>query len=65
MEENFKEIKNAEKVLIRGNEIIILGCPEEDDENHNCDVMGCGQWCVLFRGWLRAKEIGVTLHERK
>lgn len=23
-------------------EIIVMGRPKEDDENHNCDAMGCG-----------------------
>jgi len=22
-------------------EIIVCGCPETDDESHNCDAMGC------------------------
>ena len=30
--------------------IIITGTPEEDDESHNCDAMGCGSVDhVLYR----------------
>ena len=63
----WNEIKGIGRVLINGNEIVVLGSPEDDnDEAHNCDVMGCtNSECVLFRGWLRAKEIGVTLKELK
>lgn len=31
-------------------EVIVMGCPEEDDESHNCDAMGCGSLShVLYR----------------
>ena len=30
-------------------EIVILGIPEEDDETHNCDAMGCARDHVLYR----------------
>lgn len=62
----WKEIKDVNRELINGNEVVVLGCPEDDDEAHYCDVMGCtNSECVLFRGWLRSKEIGVTLKELK
>jgi len=62
-----KEIKaySIEHVYLNGNEIIITGCAEDEDENHNCDYAGCGQECVLFRGWLNSKEIYTTLYDRK
>jgi len=64
-EQKWQEIKGVENVIIRGNEIMVLGIPENnDDENHNCDVMGCTSvMCVLYRGWLRAKEIGISTVE--
>lgn len=32
------------------NEIVITGTPNEDDESHNCDVMGCSSVRhVIFR----------------
>ncbi len=30
-------------------QIIITGIPQEDDESHNCDAMGCRQEHVLYR----------------
>ncbi len=31
-------------------EIIVVGWPEDDDESHNCDVMGCSSVShVLYR----------------
>lgn len=33
-------------------EVVLVGDPT-DDEQHNCDQMGCGQDHVLFRGRLR------------
>jgi hypothetical protein len=31
-------------------EVIVMGCPAEDDEGHNCDAMGCGTLIhVLYR----------------
>lgn len=55
----FSEIKNVTGVFINGNEVVITGTPNEDDEKHNCDEMGCGS-CdhVLLLGLLRLKEKG-------
>lgn len=40
----FRECYETEK------EIIVLGLPEQDDENHNCDEMGCSTGShVLYR----------------
>lgn len=57
----YKEIKGVQGVFIQGNEIVITGCPEEDDENHSCDDMGCGS-CdhVIFRGLLRLSKKGYS-----
>jgi hypothetical protein len=31
-------------------EVIVMGWPKEDDETHNCDVMGCGTLShVIYR----------------
>jgi hypothetical protein len=38
------------EVYISDHEIVITGMPDEDDENHNCDHMGCSSVNhVLFR----------------
>lgn len=31
-------------------ETVLIGKPDHDDEDHNCDAMGCGQSHVLWRG---------------
>ncbi len=58
----FKRIIGIDNVYIRGNEIIITGCPkEEDDEqlHHNCDEMGCNSIeHILLRGQFRFLEKG-------
>ena len=56
---SFKQIKNVDGVFINENELVITGTPNENDENHNCDEMGCGS-CghVLLRGLLRLTEKG-------
>jgi hypothetical protein len=38
---DFKEIENVTNVLVSPNEIVVCGIPDEDDESHNCDEMGC------------------------
>lgn len=58
---NYKEIKNIGSVFIRGNEIVITGLPDEEDENHDCDVMGCNSVDhIIFRGLLRHMEKGYS-----
>ncbi len=44
-------------------EIIITGHPEEDDETHHCDAMGCGQEHVLYRFKLPQSEIFDAIDE--
>jgi hypothetical protein len=63
MKSDYKELKarSIEHVYFAGNEIIITGCANEDDEEHNCDCAGCGQQCVLFRGLLAYKEFHATV----
>lgn len=40
-------------------EIVVMGQPKEDDENHNCDAMGCGTLShVLYR--LRLPNVKVS-----
>lgn len=37
-------------VYVSNYEIVVTGMPDEDDENHNCDHMGCTSVShVLFR----------------
>lgn len=58
----FKELLNVEKVLVRGNEFVIIGQPEDsNDESHNCDQMGCSTVeHVLYRGCCYAALKGYT-----
>lgn len=55
-------------VLTRDGELVIFAWPDDEDENHNCDGLGCGFDHVLWRGradadlhnrfnWLEAKAI--------
>lgn len=44
-----REHKGAE-VHATKTELIVLGEPDDNDESHNCDAMGCGTFShVLFR----------------
>ena len=48
----YKEVKNADGIFINHTkgEIVITGMPHEDDEDHNCDFMGCSSVShVIFR----------------
>lgn len=42
---------------VRG-ETVVLGQPESDDEEHNCDANGCGQDHVLWRGTTHLGKTG-------
>lgn len=45
----YKEITNVSGVYISDNEVVITGCPE-NDEFHNCDEMECSSVShVLYR----------------
>ena len=47
--ERFKELEHVQ-VYAAGDEVVITGFPDEDDESHNCDVMGCSSVShVLYR----------------
>lgn len=49
--EGYHEVKNVTDVYIKDGHIIVCGIPAEDDEEHNCDYMGCSSVShVLFRG---------------
>lgn len=53
MANNFFKKREDAKVYISEltNEIIVTGMPDEEDETHNCDVMGCTSVNhVIFRG---------------
>ena len=62
MKSRFKQLLNVEKVLVCGNEIMIIGQPEDsDDESHNCDQMGCSSIeHVLYRGCCYSALKGYT-----
>jgi hypothetical protein len=46
----YKEIEDAQ-VYMSDHEIVITGVPNEDDEGHNCDHMGCSSINhVIYRG---------------
>lgn len=63
---NYKEIRGVQSVFMRGPEIIITGCPEEDDENHNCDEMGCGSLeHIIFRGCLCLMKKGYSAEKQE
>ncbi|MGF9908238.1 hypothetical protein [Brevibacillus porteri] len=38
---DFKEIENVTNFFVSPNEIVVCGIPDEDNESHNCDEMGC------------------------
>lgn len=38
-------------------QIVITGHPDEEDEQHNCDAMGCGYEHVLYRFPLPTKGV--------
>ena len=51
MPDGYHEIKNVTGVYIKDHRIVVCGTPDEDDDVHNCDDMGCGSINhVLFRG---------------
>ncbi len=46
----FEEIKDVTGVYVSKHEIVVTGHPEVDDEEHNCDDLGCTSVShVLFR----------------
>lgn len=46
----YKEIEDVDGVFVSDGEIVVTGQPKEDDENHDCNVMGCSSVShVLFR----------------
>lgn len=47
----FKDITDdIEGVFASEDEIVVTGIPDEDDETHNCNAMGCSSVShVLFR----------------
>lgn len=50
MPDKYKEIENISGVFVSENEIVVTGTPHEDDDNHNCDVMGCSSVShVIYR----------------
>lgn len=55
-------------VLTRDGELVVFAWPDDEDESHNCDALGCGFSHVLWRDradtnlrgrfeWLEAKAI--------
>ena len=38
----YRLLADIDEVFITDNGLVITGCPEEDDENHDCDYAGCG-----------------------
>lgn len=57
----YKEIVAVQGVFINGSDIVVTGCPDCDDEAHNCDDMGCGSIeHILLRGQLRFAEKGYS-----
>lgn len=51
MPDGYHEVKNVTGVYVKNGHIVVCGIPDEDDEEHNCDYMGCSSMShVLFRG---------------
>jgi len=49
--DGYHEIKNVTGVYRKDGYVVVCGVPDFDDEEHNCDYMGCGSAShVLFRG---------------
>ena len=49
--DGYHEIKNVTGVYRKDSYVVVCGVPDFDDEEHNCDYMGCGSAShVLFRG---------------
>ncbi|MCE5227893.1 MAG: hypothetical protein LLG05_18795 [Porphyromonadaceae bacterium] len=50
----YRALKDIAGVFISDDEIVVTGEPDDDDENHNCDEMGCSSVSpVIFRSYLR------------
>ena len=55
----YEEIKNVTGVYRKDGQIVICGIPDEDNEIHDCDYMGCSSIShVLFRGYYPIEYIG-------
>jgi len=55
---------NLVEAYLTEREIVVMGQPKEDDENHNCDAMGCGTLShVLYRLPLPNKKLTDERHE--
>lgn len=45
-----KGYRKLEEVYTDGKQIVVIEWPEENDENHNCDALGCSSlWHVKYR----------------
>lgn len=50
----YRALKDITGVFVSDNEIVVTGVPDADDENHNCDGMGCSSVShVIFRANLK------------
>lgn len=50
----YRELKGITGVFVSDDEIVVTGEPDEDDESHNCDEMGCSSVShVIFRANLK------------
>jgi hypothetical protein len=46
----YRALKDVTGVFVSDDEIVVTGEPDDDDENHNCDEMGCSSVShVIFR----------------
>lgn len=56
----FVHMKNATNVFISDNEIVVLGTPDEEVSEHNCDYMGCSSVeHVIFRSKLQDESVRI------
>jgi hypothetical protein len=57
-------LKNADVVLTDDDRMFVVGdVPDDEDEGHDCEVMGCGSACahILMQG--SARVIGVSVFD--
>lgn len=55
----YVEMKNATGVFVSDDQIVILGVPDEEVSDHNCDYMGCSSVeHVIFRAKTTDVQIG-------
>lgn len=62
MNGKYKKLLGVREIYIRDDDIVIIGQPaDSEDDNHNCDVMGCSSMeHILLRGQFRFVQKGYS-----